>query len=479
MEYKSYRGTNILFRYSACFFIVLLILVIPALSALNVEAEVAIFHSDAYTEQGVEVNDAGIDTQIQYDYLWTDFKGVVPPESVVNSIVLHFSWSLVTRSVADEATGDTSTDTQAENSLDGELDEISNPEEQAGGMVTEVVETEPESHDAVELQEESEGIDEQESSPETIAPASLEAVEVGHTDEADIEGFEQVSKNKLFIFASTQIEENLDADSGTTIPDVLSEEMISDEALPEVMIAESVSTTSGFVSEDMIVESLDEKFFEVRYTTDGTTWIDLGRVGYDESHEMVFDLSQISRDALPNLQIAVRYTVPARDYTKIIFDSLHLEVGYAAPVILELPVPEEPVNDQEPNFKISSIKSDVQSENIRAVVLERGGMLEFWYSITEQTSDEVTWHRLIGGGAVDGEAPIGIKERTIFWLDRNQQTLFGYSVDEQSLFGVPFQNPEEKVFLLPFQNENSEAWEAVFDPTLNLLEFHKVRNKSL
>ena len=208
------------------------------------------------------------------------------------------------------------------------------------------------------------------------------------------------------------------------------------------------------------------------------TWQELGSVGFDDAQDTVFDLSPIGIDAIPNLRVAIRYTVRDGETTKIIFDSMRLEVGYGAPLIEEI-APLVVQNDSEPNFDVGAIKADVQSENIRAVVLERGGVFEFWYSVTDPQSGVVFWNKILGGGAIDENAPIGIKKRTIFWLDRNQQTLFGFAVDEESIFATPFQDGQDsKVFLLPFMDENGKQWEAVFNSLENVLEFSRVKSES-
>ncbi len=475
MEDSKYKSTSLVpnpwSRYSSFLTVLLTALLIAALLTFKAEAEVAIFHSDTYLEQGVElVDESGVRKHIQYEHLWSNFKGVVPEEVFVNNIALRFTWSSVTRTVLNQREEDVPIDI---------VPEVFSAHASSSLPLTEELVEEPASEEILP-EFESETPEEADPPPVSIPSVNeeinttesvLDLVPEQSASSSSTEGFDQVSRSQLFPFVDAQIEEGIATDTESTFSE-------PEDTGSDVMYAESISTTSGFVSSDIVVENLDERFFEVRYTTDGVTWHVLGTVGFDESHDTVFDLSQVGLEALPNLQIAIRYTVPDGDQTKIIFDSMRIEVGYGVPVIEETIEPIG-VNDREPNFEVSSIKSDVQSENIRAVVLERGGAFEFWYSITERGSGIVTWNRLVGGGAIDSEAPIGIKERVIFWLDRNQQTLFGFSVDEKSLFAAPFQNPEEKVFLLLFQNKNSETWEAVFDPESNSLKFHKVPNESL
>ncbi len=529
--YKE-RGviSRVLYRLVVCFLILFIALMIPTFMAFRAEADVTLFHSDTYREEGVEILDeSGSEKRIQYEHFWSDFSGEIPEDvTVANNIFLRFSWTSVTRTVV----------TESENSTATEAIEVSNDTTtknellpQAGYGTESALDTVPsDSGEIRPLDGEGEDVQEVKSSEEMTMPTpTSDTIESSHESEdeetdsegpvsepeedesaSETEGFEQVSFHMLYPWASVQLEEN-GVDENPPVTDVVSapleevsgdvdsvaphvEDMentidteIVDEAivvppqiiysdmLPEVIIAESISTTSGFVSSDVIVEPLHEKSFEVLYTIDGTTWIMLGSVGFDESREVVYDLSPIGLEGLRNLQIVARYTIPEGDMTKIIFDSLHVEVGSEALLIEEVI---EPVghDDREPNFEVSAIKSDVQSENIRAVVLERGGIFEFWYSVTNTHSGEIVWNKILGGGVIDENAPIDIKKRTIFWLDHNQQTLYGYSVDEESIFATPFQDSENKVFLLPFTDDTGKPWEVIFNSEQNTLEFNRVKS---
>ena len=478
-KYRDHAVAPMLWsRYATYFFVMLAILLIPVLLAFKVEADVAIFHSDTYLEQGVEMtHESGTEKYIQYEHFWSDFEGVVPEDALVNNITLHLTWSPVTRVVSEEVVEDPHIEVTPEITHEEVTNELPTPEEQLGESLHEELPVEP----SVDIPEET--IDsEEEPSPEEVIPVdSIDVPEeviieepapdpLPETSDTSSEtvGFEEVSWNHLYSLVTAQIEEEV---ATNTI-------VITEGSEPEVIITESISTTSGFVSEDILIENQAEKFFEVRYTIDGVTWQELGSVGFDDAQDTVFDLSPIGIDAIPNLRVAIRYTVRDGETTKIIFDSMRLEVGYGAPLIEEI-APLVVQNDSEPNFDVGAIKADVQSENIRAVVLERGGVFEFWYSVTDPQSGVVFWNKILGGGAIDENAPIGIKKRTIFWLDRNQQTLFGFAVDEESIFATPFQDGQDsKVFLLPFMDENGKQWEAVFNSLENVLEFSRVKSES-
>lgn len=473
---------GVAFRYATYFLLVLTIISVSAVTVFRAEADVAIFHSDTYLEKGVEIaHEESGEKYIQYEHSWSDFKGTIPEGTFANNITLHLSWSLVTRSLVDVEVSATEENGESPEGL-GVVQIEGLPTEQVlSDEVTQVVVDEavegsvsneellPEEEVPFSSVEESvvpEVAPEPDQTPvptdtpdADIIPVEDVPVEEGETP--DTEGFEPVSLNVFFQLAQAQVEE-----------------LIPDEATStsEIIIADSVSTTSGFVSHDIATTSSSTDFFEVRYTIDGNTWSELGKIGFDGSHEMTFDLSSLGVEALQNLQIEVRYTVPAESEKKILIDSLELHVGYD---VLPIEVIEEPVpfDERTPNFEVSAIKADVQSENIRATVLERGGTIEFWYSVTDTASGEVLWDKILGGGPVDVNVPIAIKKRTIFWLDQNQQTLYGFSVDEKSIFAAAFQDPEHKVFLLPFVDEREKDWEASFNTEQNVLEFYKVRTE--
>ncbi|QQR65048.1 hypothetical protein IPH92_00500 [Candidatus Kaiserbacteria bacterium] len=474
IKYRDHAVAPMLWsRYATYFFVMLAILLIPVLLAFKVEADVAIFHSDTYLEQGVEMtHESGTEKYIQYEHFWSDFEGVVPEDALVNNITLHLTWSPVTRVVSDGAVEDSPKEVTPESTHEEVMNELPTPEEQLGESLHEELPVEPDVAIPEETEPSSEAVIPVDSIDEPeeviIEESTSDSPPEASDNSSETVGFEEVSWNHLYSLVNAQIEEEV---ATNTI-------VITEGSEPEVIITESISTTSGFVSEDILIENQAEKFFEVRYTIDGVTWQELGNVGFDDAQDTVFDLSPIGIDAIPNLRVAIRYTVRDGETTKIIFDSMRLEVGYGAPVIEEV-APPTLQNDSEPNFDVGAIKADVQSENIRAVVLERGGVFEFWYSVTDPQSGAVFWNKILGGGAVDENAPIGIKKRTIFWLDRNQQTLFGFAVDEESIFATPFQDDQEsKVFLLPFTDENGKPWEALFNSSENVLEFSKVKSES-
>ncbi len=238
----------------------------------------------------------------------------------------------------------------------------------------------------------------------------------------------------------------------------------SEDSFP-LITSETVSSTPHYPTQDAA---------EIQYSLGADMWTTLGTVDLVKNREVVLDMSMLTPAEILSLHVRLVYLAPL-DAPRIMFKNPQLRLTYT-PLAVEM-IPVGP-SDQEPNFNNGVVRVDSSSENIRAVVLELGGMLEFWYSVTNARSGEEVWRKLSGGGAIQEGAPIGIKKRTIFWFDRNQEMLFGLSVDTESIFGVPYDNPLERTFRLPFETEDEEHWQAVYEPQENVLNFEKVRKVS-
>lgn len=225
----------------------------------TVQADVALFFSDTYLEQGVEIPDeTGTTTRIHYEHTWTDFKGVVPEGAEVNSIFLHLTWSKVVRAddemiepavegVLLPETSTTSPDTGAETStsLDTELVPTTLPdtenESKGGGSggSSETESSEPTIETTLPEPVVSESIEEvveevttedepTENPPTTSEPESSEEAEERKVEEpseepvspaeeqstpSDTAGFEEVSLMRLPLLVLGDIEELVDTDS--------------------------------------------------------------------------------------------------------------------------------------------------------------------------------------------------------------------------------------------------------------------------
>ncbi len=526
---------NIFFAKCVSYFsIAIAAILIPALLALRADAEVAVFITDNHLEEEIisdAISEDGVKL-IQRDKRWSNFEGSVPEGAVVNTIVLRVSWSEDVVTTEENSAFDTTaailepsyatnTDTVIEDvqSVDpeggstGASDDVTIPTEtevipQAADSVLEDV-VAPETTDEVnDVQE------------EVVETPVVEEVVVPEPAPTESDVFEPVSMLTTYPFANASVAE-VDAEGIVSTPDPVVandeeqavlpvDEVIVDE--DPVLLLDNISVTDieseaavyetvagadtpqvidtilhgetqSSIEEDVATTTLiadplplKEGMLAFRYTIDGVTWHDLGAQEYATVTDAVFTLSGVSVEAIPQLQVSAQYVVPLGSDFRLYFKEIRIEAEYT--VLLEEVTGPEHLIDHEPNFAMSAVKSDVSSENIRAVVIEQGGMFEFWYSVTQLSSGEVVWNKILGGGPIDENAPIAITERTIFWIDRNQQTLYGFGVDKGSLFGVSFQDPENKVFLLPFEGKRGKQWEAVFYGGENIFEFHKVEDES-
>lgn len=523
IRYDTTRFTRRrLFKYAPYVIGAILALSIPVLLTLRVDAEVAVFVSDNHVEQETVldvVDESGI-TYIERERIWSNFQGSVPEGVSVNKIVFRLAWSegvVVTETLPvadDDGTNDASvpliftgtttievnTGGGSEEGHGGEQDVVDTDEDAAREaipaefVVTETIESEDMSIDLVAPIREAEVLPESSNEEDEQDTLPVEVIEPS----VDEETFEPVSLVPMYPWVTAMIEEDV---SSTTPSESISESDIGaqskieneneiidtelvqfsdiiavDELNKEILVTSDIGTTSTSTNTSTSTP-LTEGSIELRYTTDGVHWVELGSIEYGTVSDAEFFLASVALEDIPRLQVSLRYIVREGSDLKLYFDVVRLEAEYST-LIEEAVFIEGVPSDQEPNFKVSAIKTDISEGNIRAVLLERGGLLEFWYSVTNERSDEVLWRKLVGGGAIEEGAPIAIKERTIFWFDKNQETLLGFSVDAESLFGVPFENPEERTFRLPFESENDEQWLVTYDPDENVLKFVRIRKAS-
>lgn len=489
---KSSAISRRLFRYSL-YLLVVPVLIIPLLLALRADADVAVFLSDNYIEEEAAldaIDENGV-RYIERERKWSNFQGSVPEGVTVNKIMFRLSWSegvvvreelpapvdsdtFIPTEITEEATTtpqdvqETVPDTHKSTGGEGENNEQTKVVEEAlldAVIIEEIPVSEALNPVTEEMELLPQFIDEKTSTEpqdEEVEVASPPSLEESSGDETS--GFEQVSFSHVYPWATVLVEEE-------AVPVTVLQQaniIAVDELNTEASIIGGTGTTSTSTE-----PAVAQGFLEIRYMIDGVNWHVLDTVDYRAVTNVEFFLVSVAVEDIPNLQISVRYVVLDGSDFALYFDTVRLEAEYGV-LLEEAIVPEEISTDQEPNFKSSFVRVDIVSENIRAVLLERGGMLEFWYSVTS-SSGEVVWRRLAGGDALQEGTPIAIKERTIFWFDRNQETLFGLSVDSESVFGVPYDSPEKRTFRLPFETENKEEWQATYDPQDNVLKFERVR----
>ncbi len=411
--------------------------------ALRAQANiVATVLPSMYSANGsvLENNDSENTSQIQYEYVWDNFNiGINEGESVHNAL-LKFSWSFIeptdeipfptndeNQIITPEATSSINSENTLENSL--EIPEIITPliieiEENVDNSLPQEVET-----PAQDTQEE----------------------DIPETEFQDVSLY-----NKKYLLVLGQFEENF---SSTTEENSNVIESVGTGAQEQV-------DTSEPPTSETVIQNITT--FEILYSLDGQQWEKLNGDEFNMPGEVTLKLPQFSSKDIQNLKIMIRYVKSQNDSTKIFFDNVHLVIDFDN-FVEEEPVPVE----QEPNFDISAINADTQSGNIRAVIIEKGGMLELWYSITDTMTQKVSWNKLLNDASLDESSPLEIKGRTIFWLDKNKQTLFGFDIDTQSIFGDAIDAQEQSSSLLPFEDEHAKQWAASFDADNNVLEFSK------
>ncbi len=495
---KSSGVLRRLSKYSLYFLVMASVMLVFVILVFRVDAEVAVFLSDDHVEEEI-VLDTVDENGVQYverERRWSNFQGSVPEGAPVNKVVFRLGWTVGDVVVREEVLTPVNADvTQTVESTLEESVIQTNTEETtsleagpSGGRggdseVSPEMEVTPvpaEVSESPTVGLEIEGVEILPSPSETVieAPQESPLPEVieetpsveENVSQNEVSGFEPVSLLHTYPWATALIEEGIEAETVLQLSDIVA----VDEVNVETSIDDVVGTTSTSTN---IIPAIPEGFLELRYSLDGINWHALDTVEYNVVTSIESFLVLVGIEDIPNLQISARYVVPQGTTFALYFDTVRLEAEYGV-LLEEVVIPEEIPSDQEPNFNSSVIKADIISENIRAVVLERGGMLEFWYSVTNTQSGDIQWQKLVGGGAIQEGSPIGIKERTIFWFDKNQETLFGFSVDTESIFGVPYQSPENRTFRLPFETENDEYWQAMYKPEDGLLTFERVRKVS-
>ena len=171
----------------------------------------------------------------------------------------------------------------------------------------------------------------------------------------------------------------------------------------------------------------------------------------------------------------LKYTFDAPDTSPYIYLIGPFEIGGFKKIRqwqIVADIPESELETQGPDFETALIKQDVEENGIRVVIIEKGGMLDLWYSLADPISNKIIWRQLTGDGSIDNTSPLGVKGGTIFWLDKNKQTIFGYFIEKQSIFGKSIEPNEEEPYL-EFQDENFELWRAVFNPVDSKFYFVK------
>ena len=441
-------------------------------------------HTYLLTENVVEDKNVSDGVIKRYELRYNNFSNEIPPETEISKISLRFlvSNTLDAERIADATATTTETTTDVATSTQPSLEFAStSTQEQSDALVDSDLNNEEE---VLPMQGTQDTVGEQGVLVEDVSttedvqmeiPSDTEEIqEPVETSQSSEESGDVVEENEYTDIPSVETQEQTELPSET-----VRVESYSDISLPEVYVSEILPLDATLIGTSST--STDEtqhqtsSLFEVLYSLDGTTWQSLGDGDFSTNQEMTFDLSHLTLDDVPSLEIVILYTTNEVFHKNILFSQMRLEVECVLPETVLVPDASSPV-DPEPHFGISSIKVDVQSDDIRAVLLEKGGMFELWYTERKQNPDNELWKQLVTDSSLSATTPLLIKERTVFWLDKNQQTIFGYSIDEQSLFGDSLVSNGENTLSLRFRTKYSEEYIVLFNPALDIFEISSARN---
>lgn len=451
MEDIAHKDNRVIFVNAkrVLLYVVVLTCCISVLIGVAIHAQaniVATVLPSMYSVSGSTIADNEMEgsSHIQYEYVWENFNVGMNEGENINSILLKFSWSFVepldeiapTTSDADQST--TSENTSSTDSTITSENDFSSTT-RATPLIIEK--------------------DTGSSLPQEIENPVLNTPNESNDDNE----FQDVSLNKVKLpLVFGQFEENYASTTAENLSDTVSSTALEQEP------ADSPQP----LTQEMVIQKIT--LFEVLYSLDGQEWKKLNESNFSTANEIEFSLPQFSSEEIQNLKIMIRYVKNQNEDRKIYFDNVHLIVDYESTITDDLFGEKHTLVDQEPNFAISAIVDDVQSGNVRAVIIEKGGMLELWYSMTDSVTQKVTWNKLLNDASLDKSSPLEIKGKTIFWLDKNKQTLFGFDIDNQSIFGDSIDSLEQTPSTLQFEDENAKRWNASFDFDNNSLEFSRL-----
>ncbi len=473
-----------------------------------------------------------------HEHTWSAFVGSVPPGSIIQDISLVFSWSLevnqatdtidtaienISSAVSEESAEDpadvVSASEEVESSIQGDI--VSESSEPVSGDVsTADAAVPPEVEIEEQLSEVETTVDsdpqaaEVVDAPEEVEPAAAEEPEAPASDPVESPvGFIQIHKTDTYPWVEesiiTPIESGVDTVSATAISESTEEQV---EAIPvvmadttteadvvtevdadEILLSVDIEADSELVTEETIlisdavvshtlpaavVEAVSEapvlyptlESAEMQYSLDGDSWTTLGAVNLLTSQELSIDFRVATLESIPSLRIRVVYFAPL-EAEVVHFAHPQLEFLYT-PGVVEAVIPGP--SDMEPNFSVSSVKVDIEQDGVRAVLLERGGIVELWSEVHSADVDTARWSRLSGGSTIDGDAPLAVYGRTIFWIDQRAQTLFAYDVDRGSLMGSPLAFVDGVGSASLLFGSVKKPWVVEYSLVTNTFEFNRI-----
>ncbi len=494
---STLRSFGLRYRFYTGIGIALLIVVLTLTKTLPADANVAFFDS-FFVERQVEEKSDGVTIQNLHTHTWSSFSGEIPEAVTINGISLVLLWS----KTQEEGTVEAEIEVPVATEL-LPIDEVV-PEEST--LIETVSTSDSESLEEVSEEPVTEGADTvttetevpvtadtNEEVPIEIVPESGDnneenLIEV-ESDESVMEespsAFLQVGLGKVLALAGliatveayTEGEENLSSVSAVPVSEV-SETVVEATDEGENKSDAVGSTTSEQSPEVVAVAESDVvsvplyptlESASVQYSFDGDMWTHLGSINLLEANEATLTLGSDTFTSLESLLVRVVYLAP-QDSVPIIFGNSQLKIDYA-PFVTEAVVTGP--SDQEPNFLVSSVKVDIAKEGVRAVLLERGGVLELWSGLIDRNGDVVIWKRLSSGNTLNESTAIDAYNETVFWFDQNGIALMAYDLENESLIGTASPSLGDNVFVLMFE-ERRQPFRAAYSPSTGLFQFEPV-----
>lgn len=208
---------------------------------------------------------------------------------------------------------------------------------------------------------------------------------------------------------------------------------------------------------------------EVRYSTGENFWISAGLFDARKTSFASFSLPLQNKEEITNLRVLLISTstgsaTPLEKENKA-FHITSVEIHLNSSDAMERENDEVAIPQQGPMFANGFIKSEVYSKNYRSVLLEQGGMLTLWAQKLENSNKNGSWVEIAGDSLLSATSPIGLYEDTIFWIDKNEQALYGYSLSEKSLFGGE-SNPTKNIYSLLFETQLGVNMRVFYTPSI-------------
>ena len=168
------------------------------------------------------------------------------------------------------------------------------------------------------------------------------------------------------------------------------------------------------------VASSTGALWEVLYTMDGKIWNHVAYLGQGNWNTVQAILPSFSWKDLATLQVSIQSLATGEIVPAVYLDSIWLEVGYAPGNLFEY-IPLERVA---PDFSSAFINALKASDGYAIAKVTAGSSTQLWgFDLTASTTDAFI---IAAGTVVASDTPIGLKDKTGFWIDQDHR-LRGFS----------------------------------------------------